>query len=309
MTDTRTNDIKAAGMKSRVAMAWLRDHQLPAEPLCYSIAYEYLHTGDDELKKRVDELDLTKDDYRDKLDKVFKEHILAKRYKDLSMQTDHENEYVTELIRMLVGNYDQNKDISSEVDKMRDLVGPAEEIKQDEIEIAQDTESYLQIKDSTTKDELSGLLDKNGLFQTLQDAIKHKDNHPMTVVHMDIDKFGHFNDTNGKIMGDAVLKHLGKLASNFLKGSDIISRLESDKFIIVLPKTGIEEGIKIADELRKKVAGISLKKKTSMTAAKITVSMGVSELMPGISFADVLTKAKKALDRSIDLGRNCVNRE
>ena len=298
-------------MKSRVAMAWLRDHQLPAEPLCYTIAYEYLHTDDAELKKKVDALDLSQDNYREKLDQVFKEHILAKRYQQLSMQTGHTSEYVNELLKMLVGKFDNQQDITGEVDKLKELIDSDMYSAQtsEEVEISSDQDSYLKTKEETSKDDLTGLLDKNGLFKTLQDAIVHKENHPMTVIHMDIDKFAHFNDVNGKIMGDAVLKHLGKLSANFLKGSDIISRLQDDKYILVLPKTGIDSGIKIADELRKKVAGVSLKKKASMTAAKVTVSMGVSELTPSISIAEVLDKAKKALDRSIDLGRNCVNKE
>jgi|GEM_PF-3471461 len=311
MPETRLNDIKAAGMKSRVAMAWLRDHQLPAEPLCYTIAYEYLHTEDAELKKKVDALDLSQDDYRSQLDKVFKEHILAKRFQELTMQTGHTSEYVTELLNMLVGKFDQQADISDEVDKIKDLLSSDMYSAEGagEVVISADQESYLKTKDETSKDELTGLLDKNGLFKTLQEAIVHKENHPMTVIHMDIDKFAHFNSVNGKVMGDAVLKHLGKLSTNYLKGGDIVSRIEDDKYILVLPKTSIEHGIKIADELRKKVAGVSLKKKASMTAVKVTVSMGVSELTPNVSIAEVLEKAKKALDRSIDLGRNCVNKE
>ena len=70
-----------------------------------------------------------------------------------------------------------------------------------------------------------------------------------------------------------------------------------------------EPALKIADELRKKVAGLSLKKKAAQTAAKVTVSIGMSEVTPGVTFIDALEKAKTALNRSIDLGRNCVNRD
>lgn len=308
MPEQRANHIKSAGLKSRVAMAWLRDHQLPADPLCYTIAYEYLHTDDSELKAEVDKLDLSKDDYREQLDKVFNDQILAKRYQQLSMKTGHASDYVKELLSLLVGKFDQQENIDDEIEKIKALDGVGEQ-QNEEIEIASEQDDYLKTKENTSTDELTGVLDKNGLFKTLQAAIPHKENHPMTVVHVDIDKFGHFNDINGKVMGDAVLKHIAKVSRNFLKGSDIVSRLEEDKYILVLPKTGIDHGLKIADELRKKIAGISLKKKASLTAAKVTVSMGVSELTPGVAFSAVLEKAKMALNRSIDLGRNCVNKE
>ena len=97
--------------------------------------------------------------------------------------------------------------------------------------------------------------------------------------------------------------------TNFLKGSDIISRIVDDKFCIALPKASVEHGVKVADEIRKKVGGVSLKKKASLTAVKVTVSLGVTELKAGVSIATAMDKAKVALNRSIDLGRNCVNRD
>lgn len=310
MSGGRLQDIKAAGMKSRAAMAWLRDHQLPAEPLCYSIAYEYLHTDDADLKQKVDSLDLDADNYREQLNDVFQNHILAKRYKQLSMQTNKTDEYVNELLNLLCKSFDNQEDLSGHVDKIKDTIGyQSESNHEDEHSLEASHDDYINIKEESSKDDLTQALDKDGLLCTMQAVIKHKENYPMSVVRIDIDKFALFNETNGKIMGDAVLKHISKIITNFVKGSDIVSRIENDEFILVLPKTANDSALKVAEELRKKVAGLSLKKKTSQTAAKVTVSMGMSEITPGVSFVDALEKAKTALNRSIDLGRNCVNRD
>lgn len=310
MSDTRQQDIKAAGMKSRAAMAWLRDHHLPAEPICYSIAYEYLHTEDAELKRRVDKLDLEAEDYRDQLNEVFQNHILTKRYQQLSMQTSKTDEYVNQLLNLLCQSFDKQKDISGHVEKIKNAIDYQTEAPQDiEHSLESSHEDYINIKESSSKDELTQTLDKNGLLTTMQAVIKHKENYPMSVVRIDIDQFTLFNNTNGKIMGDAVLKHIAKLITNFVKGSDIVSRIENDEFILVLPSTSNEAALKIADEIRKKVAALSLKKKASQTAAKVTVSMGMSDVTPCTTFVDALEKAKTALNRSIDLGRNCVNKD
>jgi diguanylate cyclase len=308
MPHNRIEDIKAAGLKSRVAMAWLRDHHLPADPLCYTIAYEYLHTNDAELKQKVDVLELTASNFHKQLDEVYQNHILVKRYEQLAMRTGHVSEYVSDLLKLLVRDYEIPSDISGHILSIKKVLGEEQDAL-DHIDITEGHDNYLQIMETTSHDEMTGLLDKNGLYATLQEAVQDADNHPMSMILMDIDKFALFNDAHGKIMGNAVLKHIGKLSGNFFKGTDIVSRLESDKFIIVLPKTASMYGIKIADELRKKIAALSLKKKASMTAAKFTVSMGISEISPKVSVAEAMERARKALDRSIDLGRNCVNCE
>jgi len=304
MSDQRLEDIKAAGLKSRGAMMWLRDHQLPAEPLCYTIAYEYLHTENQALKDDVDKIDTSSDSVKQELDKVFKDHVASKHYKDLAMQSGRTNQYVNELLKLLIKNFDNNEDLSEVVDGAKKYLAENGE----EFEFAQ-PEAYLETKDLATKDELTELLDEQGFLVTLKEATDQEENHPFSLIYMDIDKFGLFNETNGKMMGDVMLKHIAKLLNNFLKGSDIISRFHEDKFCIALPKASVEQGVKVADDIRKKIAGVALKKKTGLTVAKVTVSLGVTEIRAGVSIAQALDKAKVALNRSIDLGRNCVNRD
>ncbi|TQV76922.1 GGDEF domain-containing protein [Aliikangiella marina] len=304
MDQQRLEDIKAAGLKSRSAMMWLRDNQLPAEPICYTIAYEYLHTDNQALKDDVDKLDTTSETISEELDKVFKDHVASKHYKDLAMQSGRTSQYVNELLKLLIKNFDNNEDLTEVIDGAKKyLADNDEEFEFDE------QESYLKTKEYATRDELTELLDEQGFLVTLKEALLAEENHPFSLIFMDVDKFAMFIQTNGKVMGDAMLKHIAKLLANYLKGGDIISRFEEDKFCIALPKASVEQGVKVADEIRKKVAGVSLKKKTGLTVAKVTVSLGVTEIKPGISIAQGLEKAKVALNRSIDLGRNCVNRD
>ena len=304
MTDTRLEDIKAAGLKSRAAMMWLRDHQLPSEPICYTIAYEYLHTQNQALKEDVDKLDMSAESIKEELDGVFKNHIASKHYEELALQSKRTNQYVNELLKLLIKNFNNNESLLEVVDGAKKYLAENGE----EFEFTE-PESYLTTKETATKDELTELLDEPGFISTLKAAFAAEENHPFAVIFMDIDKFGLFNETNGKVMGDAMLKHIAKLLTNFLKGGDIISRFYDDKYCIALPKASVEQGVKVADEIRKKIAAVSLKKKTGLTVAKVTVSMGVSELDSKRTVEQVIEKSQAALKRSIDLGRNCVNRD
>jgi len=334
MPENRQKDIKEAGLKSRTAMAWLRDNQLPAEPICYTLAYEYLFTDNPELKTAVDNADLKADNYRESLEKIYQENIIAKHYSQLSMHSDQSEEYVTKALSLLISSKEDMDSINdsvnrvkSELDKLKESGETDESLNEQAEKLSECTKSasktlndtaveleslrdkYIEHKETASKDELTSILDNQGMFTTLKEALPYTDNYPMSVIRIDIDQFKLFNDANGKIMGDAVLKHLAKAFSSHLKGSDIVSRYGEDEFTIVLPKTPLNNGVSVADTLRKKVAAISLKKKGSLTPVKVTISAGVSEYNGKGSFDSTFDKAKKALLRSKDLGRNCVNCE
>jgi len=332
VTEQRQNDIKQAGLRSRTVMAWLRDHKLPAEPICYTVAYEYLFTDNKQLKDSVDSLKFDSENAKQSFEQIYKDCIISRHYADLSMQGDNVNGYVSEILSLLVQSREEIDDISGAVKTIKSEISPedskasgslvhqaeqlekcSDNLKQKLAEKSVELESlqdqYLGLKEDASKDELTGLLDQAGLMVTLNSAIKHQDNYPLTVIRLDIDRFKQFNDTNGTNMGNAVLKQIAKAFNNQLKGSDIISRFEEDEFLLILPKTPLNNGMSVADILRKKIESISLKKKGALTPVKVTVSAGVSEYNGNGQFGQVMEKAKKALMRSKDLGKNCVNKE
>ncbi|WP_168204294.1 GGDEF domain-containing protein [Aliikangiella coralliicola] len=317
MPEERQTDIREAGLKSRTAMAWLRDHHLPAEPICYTVAYEYLFTENSELKQNVDSLDLSSEDYKHSLEKIYKENILNRRYSNLSMSGENVHEYVSEILALLVDSQEELGDMSKVVDKVKSHFSnesnshtetETEKNGSEKIETKSKVKSAIA-KEVASRDELTQALDKKGLIVAIKEAFTESKNFPMSILRIDIDHFKLFNNTNGKMMGDAVLKNLFKSLSSHLKEADIISRFEEDEFIVVLLQTTINDGVSLADELRKKISGLSLKKKGSLSPVHFTISVGVAEFSGKGSFDLSMDKAKKALFRSKDLGRNCVNLE
>jgi len=85
MPDKRQQAIKQAGLKSRRAMVWLRDHRLPADPICYTIAYEYLHSERPKLKQQIDSLDVEDSDYLNKIHSVYQDCIIKEDYHKLAI--------------------------------------------------------------------------------------------------------------------------------------------------------------------------------------------------------------------------------
>lgn len=61
-----------------------------------------------------------------------------------------------------------------------------------------------------------------------------KDGSEITVIFVDLDKFGHFNKQYGHIVGDTVLKHVANvLRTNTDEDTDMLCRYAGDEFVIV----------------------------------------------------------------------------
>jgi PleD family two-component response regulator len=58
---------------------------------------------------------------------------------------------------------------------------------------------------------------------------------PLSVLIMDLDGFKEINDTMGHLMGDAVLREIGRRLLIGLRDSDTVARLGGDEFAVMLP--------------------------------------------------------------------------
>lgn len=66
-------------------------------------------------------------------------------------------------------------------------------------------------------------------------ANAHRTGGPLSVLIIDLDSFKEINDTMGHMMGDAVLREIGKRLHKGLRDSDTVARLGGDEFAIMLP--------------------------------------------------------------------------
>ena len=71
---------------------------------------------------------------------------------------------------------------------------------------------------------------------------------PLTVCHLDLDRFKAVNDTLGHSVGDKVLLHATTVLRNATRGSDFIARVGGDEFVIVDCTFGGYEGASVMAE-------------------------------------------------------------
>src|SRR3989442_5948886 len=86
-------------------------------------------------------------------------------------------------------------------------------------------------------DGLTGLPNRTLMFDRLRQAIlaSKREQHPLALQRMALDRFKEINDTFGHHGGDDVLRHVSTRLKGQLRESDTVARLGGDEFAIILP--------------------------------------------------------------------------
>jgi diguanylate cyclase (GGDEF)-like protein len=111
------------------------------------------------------------------------------------------------------------------------------------------------------------------------------------VVLFDLDGFKDVNDTWGHAAGDRVLTMVAERARKCMRASDTLGRLGGDEFLAILPDTGVEGAVAVAEKLR---AAISEAYDIMGTATHVGVSLGVSLFPATGEGPDALLRAADA---------------
>lgn len=129
---------------------------------------------------------------------------------------------------------------------------------------------------------------------------------PLSVLMCDVDEFKRYNDTYGHAKGDSCLVAIAaSLTPLFNRAGELLVRLGGEEFAVLLPNTGNEQALVMADRMRQAVWDMNLPHASSSVADRVTVSVGVACLKHGQheDFDSLLQDADLALYRAKN-GRN-----
>ena len=158
-------------------------------------------------------------------------------------------------------------------------------------------------------DPLTGLANRKMLQYELNRAMdeSEENNAPLSLLMLDIDHFKKFNDDYGHVVGDNVLKLMALVLRENVKGQDIAARYGGEEFAAVLPRTRGCDARKLAENIRKRIAGKKLlNRQTGAQINAISVSIGVAEYKPAEPASAFIERADRALYAAKRLGRNRV---
>ncbi|MGD0883368.1 MAG: diguanylate cyclase [Thermodesulfovibrionales bacterium] len=114
----------------------------------------------------------------------------------------------------------------------------------------------------------------NRLFEELQRATRYNSLFSLAIV--DIDDFKLFNDTEGHLAGDEVLKAIANISRESLRAIDIMARSGGEEFSIIMPQTDKNEAYLVTERLRKNIKELMPITWKNFPREKITVSIGIS---------------------------------
>lgn len=126
------------------------------------------------------------------------------------------------------------------------------------------------------------------LLKEFENKKRYGDN--LSVILIDLDHFKKVNDTYGHLTGDLVLIAIVGIIRNKLRINDVFARWGGEEFIILLPRTNINDAYAKAEELRKDVESYIDKE-----LPPVTISAGVSELTDKDDIASCLKRVDTAL--------------
>jgi diguanylate cyclase (GGDEF)-like protein len=162
-------------------------------------------------------------------------------------------------------------------------------------------------------DALTGLYNHRYFQERLSEEIARslRHNYPLALIFIDVDNFKNYNDTNGHLMGDYVLRTIGAILRQVsgdnhsvtarLRKSDIVARYGGEEFVVLLPYANSKDGKILAERIRKTIENEYFKFEENQPNKNLTVSLGVSSFPDlasnreeMINFADLaLYEAKK----------------
>lgn len=165
-------------------------------------------------------------------------------------------------------------------------------------------------------DTLTGLHNKNWMGEAFYRMAQRceRSGIPLFLLMADIDRFKDFNDNNGHLAGDGVLKEVARIMAENLRPHDLLVHLGGDRFAVLLPEKLSDGAMKMAERLREAVTAPVLRMSKSSAADNaqatpaehVTLSLGVAAVRPGDTLDSVLAAADGALHQAKTDGRNRV---
>jgi diguanylate cyclase (GGDEF)-like protein/PAS domain S-box-containing protein len=155
-----------------------------------------------------------------------------------------------------------------------------------ELRMAQESLSHLLNFDQLTK------LHSRFAFDAALASLEQQD-HPVSIIYLDVDGMKLVNDTLGHAAGDRLLIAVAALMRGIFRASDTVARIGGDEFVALLPRCPERAGQKIMRILRSQCA----KRNAVPGAMPICLSMGLACTGMGLELSALQAAADHAMMR------------
>ena len=165
-----------------------------------------------------------------------------------------------------------------------------------------------KLEEMASRDSLTRLFNRREFLRYLTAELKRSEryHHSMALLMLDIDHFKSVNDQHGHQVGDEALKAMAARISRNVRSVDHVSRYGGEEIILILPETGRQEALSMADQLRARIENETFQLPGGLEIA-LTASIGVAAFPSDArTESQLVAAADAAVYEAKNEGRNCV---
>ncbi len=166
---------------------------------------------------------------------------------------------------------------------------------------------YQLTKKEAISDELTGLFNYRYFEDALEREIKrsHRYGESFSLLMLDLDDFKYYNDRNGHLAGNHVLRQLSQKIKENVRQIDVVARYGGEEFAVILPATSKQGALLTSERIRTAIEKHKFPFGQFQPKKKVSVSGGIATFpIDSKAPRELVERADTALYRAKSDGKN-----
>lgn len=333
---TYTENSPKAGEFLRLTLGFLAKYNLSANPVNYTVWYEYVSGKNLKLKRAMDRVIDTNVPLNNKNIEILYQKfvtdgdriVISRLLTKVNLMLKEITKHVIETEGDLAGHGQTLDKMAGQLHDIHDFEGVRDIIDQmldttkSIIKSGSRLQTRMKVSSEDLKqlhkdleasqkeartDALTGLDNRRGLERRLElERIRARQNNvPFSVIMADIDHFKKVNDTHGHLVGDSLLRGFAAVLKGQVRRNDMVARYGGEEFLILLPETNVEGAYAVGEKIRTALDAKEWKVKDSGSRiGRIKASLGIAQYEMTETGNQVVDRADKALYQAKTQGRD-----
>ncbi|HMK60646.1 MAG TPA: sensor domain-containing diguanylate cyclase [Dissulfurispiraceae bacterium] len=164
-----------------------------------------------------------------------------------------------------------------------------------------------EMKKLSMTDALTSLFNRRYFDVRLEEEFLRAKRYNLTLslAIMDVDDFKSFNDSEGHVAGDHILREVAHIMTYAVRSHDILARIGGEEFAIIMPQTSKTEAFKVTERIRESIKSNITRTWKKYPKSQLTICGGIATFPDCCSSKDDLIRnADRALYQAKKLGKD-----